>query len=389
MRVSLVNLNLDAHDAIGQSILQQLRFFRRRGDDVRIYTLHPPTGVPADVIAATQVVRPGDLAAKRARHFATSDLYVYHYPGRHPLMDSLKELDRGGVIFYFHNVTPPDLWVGSDEQHSLQADLEAVNLLAPLADTIVTPSAFNADQLHEEHGIDRDRVRVLPLAVPLDEFGPRPAEPTLVDRYGLTDRAVILFVGRMAGNKRIDLLVEALPRVRQAVPNACLLLVGDSAGNPAFQQVVEQVKTRADELDVADAVIFAGRVDDLAAHYNLASVYATASLHEGFGMPLIEAMASGVPVVASRTTAHPWVLADAGMLVEPGNGADLVEKLIEVLQDDALCGELVRRGLDRAREFSVEAYQRGWAAIVSEVSEWLPIQSHPRPRTATRVGPCG
>ena len=88
----------------------------------------------------------------------------------------------------------------------------------------------------------------------------------------------------------IDLLVEALAIVRQSVLNAVLLLVGDDASNPAIIETVTKAKARAQELGVTFHVIFTGVVDDQAPCYRLADVYATASLHEGFGVPLIEAV---------------------------------------------------------------------------------------------------
>lgn len=385
MRVSLINLNLVGPDAIGQTIMHQLQFFRRNGDEVQIYTLHPPEDVPDDVAAAVRVVTAGDLIAQRDQHFATSDLYVYHYPGRHALMDSIKTLTRGSVIFYFHNVTPPEFWQEErdDEREALRISLKSVRPLAAYADLIVTPSEFNAEQLAAEHGIDRERVRVLPLAVPLEQFSPGPPDSALLEQYDLTGKRVILYVGRMAGNKRIDLLVESLAEVRASVPNAVLMLAGDKDSNASFRAIVAAAQARAAELGLADAVIFTGRVNDLPAHYRLADVYATASLHEGFGVPLLEAMASGTPVVASNIAAHPAVLAAAGLLATPEDATDLARQIVEILQDDARYGELVQRGLARARDFSLEKYQHGWAAAVSDATKWLPQGAYPSPITIT------
>lgn len=383
MRVSIINLNLVGQDAIGGIILDQLQFFRRNGDEVQVYTLHPPVGVGDDAAAAVRVVTPGDLIAQRHEHFATSDLYVYHYPSRHPLMESIKTLARGAVIFYFHNVTPPEFWEDEAEREQLRASLEGVSVLAAYADLAVTDSEYNAEQLVADHGVDPDRVRVLPPAVPLNQFSPGPKPPDLLDAYGLAGKRVILYVGRMAGNKRIDLLVDALAQVRREVPNAALMLVGDKDSNQAFRDIVAAAQARAAELGVADAVIFTGRVDDLPPYYRLADVYATASLHEGFGVPLLEAMASGTPVVATNATAHPSVLGDAGVLVEPGNVEALAGQIADLLQDDVRYGELVQRGLIRARDFSLEAYWRGWAEVIHEATQWLPQAAYPGPVTIT------
>jgi glycosyltransferase involved in cell wall biosynthesis len=381
MRVSLINSNLVAQDAIGRTLLDQARFFRRRGDEVRIYVMYPLQEVPEDVAALTRVVNLADLVVRGDSYFDRSDLYIYHYPGHYPLMGSIKKIDRGAVIFYYHNVTPPELWGDSPEQKNLQRSLDSIGLFTHYADLTVTDSPFNADQLVREYSCERDRIRVLPQAVALDKFAPGPRDMDLLRKYGLEGRRVILFVGRMAGNKRIDLLVEALPLVQQKVPQAVLMLVGDDRSNQDFREVVSRARALASKRGVAKDVIFTGMVDDLSSYYRLADVYATASLHEGFGVPLIEAMASGLPVVASRATAHPWVVGEAGLLVEPGDVTDLADKIARVLTDDRLCGELVQSGLARAREFSLEYYETQWARIVAEATAWLPDQPYPLPRS--------
>ncbi len=380
MRVSIINLNWEARDAIGQCILNQVRFFQRRGDLVQVYLEHEPQHLPRSAKVVAHVVSAGHLQEGSEAHFADSDLYVYHYPSRYSLLETIQSLGRGVVIFYYHNVTPPDLWGSTFSQDLLQDSVASAGAYANYADLTVTDSDYSAEQLVQQYGIGRDRVRVLPLAVALDRFGRGPKDTRLLRRYDLYGKRVILFVGRMAGNKRVDLLVEALAQVRVKVPTAVLLLVGDERSNPAIAESVARARQRAVELGVADAVVFTGAVGNLPPYYRLADVYASASLHEGFDVPLIEAMASGVPVVATRATSHPWVVGDTGLLVEPGSATDLADKLVQVLSDDALCGELVQRGLARSREFSLEQYEVNWAHVVNEASAWLPNRPYPRPR---------
>jgi glycosyltransferase involved in cell wall biosynthesis len=376
MRVSLINLNLVHSDAIGQSILHQLRFHQRRGDEVRVYVMHPPEGIAdnlssVNLSSAVRVVDPIDLLGRQDEFFLSSDLYVYHYPGRYGLLDTIKSLDRGAVVFYYHNVTPPELWGSESGRAELAEGQNAVGKFAPYADLIVTDSAYNADELHTAYGIARDEVRVIPLAAPQDRFKPGEADLELVRRYGLAGKEVLLYVGRVAGNKRVDLLVEALAKVKAQRPNVVLLVVGDHDSNPAFNEITTKIRQRALQLGLSDDVIFTGRVDDLPAYYRLADVYVSASLHEGFGVPLIEAMASGVPIVTTSVGSQPWVLGDAGFLVEPGDVDALAAQVLALLEDDALYGDLVQRGLHRGLDFSLEAYNNNWAAILNEVQEWL------------------
>ena len=378
MKVSLINLNLVAEDAVGACIVNQVRLFLRRGDDVRIYTLHPPERVPADVEALTRVVKLADLKEGRREHFRLSDLYIYHYPGRYDLMESIRDRDRGTVIFYYHNVTPPELWGTDIGRSDLHRDIEG-STLVHYADLCITPSPFNKEILVERFGYAADRVNVLPLPVSLDHFTPGDKPHELLMRHGLEGERVLLFVGRMAGNKRIDLLIDGLARVKKRVPNTQLLLVGDHESNPAFRPIVASARRLADELGLTDDVTWTGRVDKLPPFLRLADVYVTASLHEGFGLPLIEAMACGTPVVASRSGAMPWVVDDAGLLFEPGDASDLAEKVATVLEDDTLRQALVNRGLARSQEFSLSRYEARLAEIVDAAVTYRMPDIPPRP----------
>ena len=370
LRVSLINLNLVALDAVGICILNQVRFFGERGDDVCVYVCHPPQGVPKEIEAVTRVVTLGDLISGRDQHFVHSDLYIYHYPSRHELMESIRGIDRGTVIFYYHNVTPPELWGSNVGRDELIRGVEG-KALAHHADLCIADSPLNKQEL-VELGYDADRVFVLPLVVDLARFTPGEQDLELVQRHGLAGQRVLLFVGRMAGNKRIDLLIEALHKVKQRVPNVKLLLVGDPKGSPAYQEVVAAARARAVELQVQDDVIWTGEQEPLP-YYRLADVYVTASLHEGFGVPLVEAMACNVPVVASRAGAMPWVVGDAGLLSEPQDPGDMALKVIRVLEDGDLRQGLVARGKERARAFDVEHYRAALAEIVdAAVAETLP-----------------
>jgi len=358
MRVSLLNLNLIEKDAIGACIIHMARFFRDRGDEVKIYIEHPPEGVSADIAAGLcQVVSLGELISGRQSHFVNSDLFIYHYPIRYGLLESIKGIERGAVIFYYYGVTPPELWGYEEDRDLLVRGVEGVSLVH-YADLAIVCSEFSKGELVQRCGYDADRVRIIHLPVTQGDFRPGTKDPDLVARYGLEGRRVLLFVGRMAGNKRIDLLVQTLARVHAQVPEAILLLVGDNHSAVAYRGETEKARALAAELDISDSVIFTGRVDRLPDYYRLAEVYLSASLHEGFGLPLLEAMSSGVPVVAARAGAIPEVVGQAGLLCLPGDAADLAAKALSVLQDTALHSDLVRKGLERVQEFTLERYQR-------------------------------
>jgi glycosyltransferase involved in cell wall biosynthesis len=385
MRVSLINTGLRSEDAIGTSIINQAQFFQQRGDSVRIYLPHPPESVPDEIEVLTRVVSLKDLLEQRDEHFVLSDLYIYHYPGRYSLVETIRGIERGTVVFYYHNVTPPELWGTEIGREWLIDGVEGIRL-AHYADFCIADSPFNKQDVIDRVGYAPERIYVLPLAVDLAQFTPGERDPDLVRRYGLQGQRVLLFVGRMAGNKRIDLLIEALAQIKTQLSDVKLLLVGDPQGNPAFRPIVAATQARAAELGVEDDVVWIGRVDDLAAHMRLADVYVTASLHEGFGVPLIEAMASGVPVVASRAGAMPWVLGEAGLTCEPGSADDLAEKALAVLQDGKVRQSLVERGLERVSAFSIAYYEAGLAKILDDALAQTPVGEAHRESVPPRLG---
>src|SRR5262245_12069892 len=143
---------------------------------------------------------------------------------------------------------------------------------------------------------------------------------------------VLLYVGRMAGNKRVIDLVRALPLIDARHPGAMLLLVGDDRV-PAYAHVVAEARAEAARLGCADQVIFTGSVDHRQLHryYNTCDIYVTSSLHEGFCIPIVEALACGKPAVGTHITALPETIGPAGLTFRPEDPADLAAKVLEIL----------------------------------------------------------
>ncbi len=367
MRIHLVNVNLYQKDGVGENVLVQFRHLLRRGEDVHVYVTAPPQVQQTELLPRIHFLDKEELLARPDHEFWDADLYIYHYPIYYPLIDCLFALRRGRLLLDYHNVTPPELWdQNSDVIPLLQLSRALLGDLTLLAERVITHSGYSAAELRHL-GVEPERLRLIPYTVDLQQFTPRPKNLQLAAQYGLVGRPVLLYVGRAAPNKRLDILVEALARVKARLPTAMLLVVGDHQGHPVFQAHAAACRAKAEQLGIRDSVIFAGQVDDLPAHFSLADVYVSASLHEGFGIPLIEAMACGVPVIATAATAHPWVVGEAGLLVRAGDPDDLADKVLRVLTDPELRRQLVDRGRARARQFAVDAYQRQLDELLDEL----------------------
>lgn len=186
----------------------------------------------------------------------------------------------------------------------------------------------------------------------LDErFGTVPSDVDLDrarERFQLHD-PFVLYVGNIKPHKNVERLIEAFSMVRTGpLAQVKLLIIGDEISKyPTLRRAVHRLKLHKH-------VRFLGFVDNrtLASLYRLATVFAFPSLYEGFGLPPLEAMASGTPVVTSNVSSLPEVVGDAAMLVDPEEVAAIAHGLRKVLLDEPLRAQMRARGLARAAEYS-------------------------------------
>lgn len=214
----------------------------------------------------------------------------------------------------------------------------------------VAISAFTAGEMVRGLGIARDRIDVVPLA-PSPAFRPLPAgeaAPTLA-RFGLAPGGFVLSVSTLEPRKNFDRLLAAHARLPDALRTRHPLTV---AGGPGWGAVLEG--TAADRATRAGHLRLLGHVADeeLAALYSHCAVFAFPSLYEGFGLPVIEAMACGAPVVASATTATGETAGDAALLVDPLDEAAIATALRTMLEDPSAAAGYRALGLARARDFT-------------------------------------
>jgi glycosyltransferase involved in cell wall biosynthesis len=216
---------------------------------------------------------------------------------------------------------------------------------AERSDLIIAISQFTARQVEELLGVEPSRIRVIHHGTRLPAGAPSEQRQNL-----------ILTVGAIQKRKNIARLVGAFERTP---PGWRLAIAGAANGYGAAEQLsaIEKSPRRAD-IDVL------GYVSDeqLQSLYSRAGIFAFPSLDEGFGMPVLDAMAHGIPVVASNRSAIPEVTGDAALLIDPENADELGEAVHRLTSDPALREDLARRGGDRARQLTWEAaVERTWA----------------------------
>lgn len=210
---------------------------------------------------------------------------------------------------------------------------------------IITDSAFSRDRIVDTIGISRERVVIVPCGVDRARFTLLPPDlvAATLARHGLLN-PYVLAVGSLEPRKNLDILFRAWPRVQRARPSLELVIVGDC------YQSFRRSPVRA-VLPFA-RVIRSASDADLPALYCGARAFVVPSLYEGFGLPALEAMACGIPVVSSEAASLPEVVGDAALIVNPRDEQAIADAIVRVLDDEGVRGGLIRRGLERARQFT-------------------------------------
>ena len=236
------------------------------------------------------------------------------------------------------------------------------NRLARGLDAAVAVSELTKRRFCAWSGLDPARAAVIPNAVDPAAFVPGPRPTGLEARYGLEGKRVVLTLGRLAGEHRrkgFDRALEALPALAEAVPDVAYLVAGDGPDRA-------RLEAKAARLGVADRVVFAGFVAEAekADHYRLADAFALPSEGEGFGIVLLEAMACGVPVVASDADAGLEAVRGGalGAVVSPRDPAALAAALAAALRRP----KAVPEGLDH---FSRARFAERWHALVARLAD--------------------
>lgn len=275
---------------------------------------------------------------------------LYHASIGEPTITSFLHSRDEPLVLVYHNVTPARYFEKWDPKFAELLDLGRRELVS-LRDRVhltIADSAFNAAELYEVGYRD---IRIVPPVVDPRRLLDLEPDQSMLD-YLDTQLPLpfVLFVGQLSPHKRPELLIDALhvARTYHAFP-VCLLLVGPQRLKPYADAVVRHVR----ELNLPTAHIV-GAVSDatLAAMFRRARAMVTVSEHEGFCVPLVEAMAFGLPIVAAANAAIPEVVGDGGLLLPSTAGPSLVaEAIMRVVEDQELRTDLSERGRRRVATF--------------------------------------
>lgn len=263
-------------------------------------------------------------------------------------------------------VTIHDLWLARHPEYSKKlfgqaASSRRARSTALRARMVVTVSRFSAEEIRSLYDVPDDRIAVIHNGV-AEEFSPAKDEQamaTLRASLAIPEAGFVLFVGGADPRKNHRIFLQGLRRCLPALRGRAAVLIGDPV------HPFGDYRQEADRLGLTSLVRCPGRLNrhELRVLYSHADLFVFPSLYEGFGMPVLEAMACGAPVITSSTSALPEVAGDAAVLVNPEDADDVGQAMTTVLEDDRKRDEMRQRGFARARAFTWEEAAARTAAL--------------------------
>lgn len=330
-------------DATGTAAVNFQRLLRRMGFASDLYAGDMHRGFQGWVKPAAHL-RP-----------AKSDWVLYHHGIASPLSGQLMHLScRRAVIF--HNITPAHFYAGTTLADVLVAGRAQLAAMARHVDLAIGVSEFNCAELREAGFTN---VHHVPLYIDSERFDVDRADRDTLQK--LRSRSInLLTVSRVVPHKRIEDVVSLHAEVQRLDPESSLVIVG---GMDAGSRHFRRLKQRAEALR---NVTFLGKVSqaELVAAYHASDVFVSMSEHEGFGVPLLEAMAAGLPVMAYGAAAVPETMGGAGVVFDEKRFAYLAEAVREITDDADLREHIVQGQYSRLAQFSPEASQQKLAAAL-------------------------
>ncbi len=207
-----------------------------------------------------------------------------------------------------------------------------VNRIVMRIDACICISEVSRSRFRSWSGVAIDKCHILPNCIDLLQFSPSSKNAPLLSRHKLNNKTVLMTLGRLVSadrHKGFDEVLEVLPRLIERLPNVVYLIVGDGPDR-------DRLEHKASSLGVADRVVFTGLIPELekVAYYSLADVFVMPSRGEGFGIVYLEAMACGIPTVASRLDGGREALRNGmlGILVDPDDQEDVKQGILDALK---------------------------------------------------------
>lgn len=360
-RVVQIVSSLNFGDAVGNDVLAINRALTEAGYATGIFAkaihkkIHEPKAYLIDMLP----------------ELTPDDIVIYHYAAADEYQELIESLEAK-VVLRYHNVTPPTFFAGYDEiaEKVTSEGLRQIEAMKDAIDYGLTVSEFNKSDL-QNMGY-RCPISVAPILIPFDDYRQEPSAK-VIEKYS-DGRTNIVFVGRVAPNKRFEDVLDCFVEYKKKYDkNARLFLVGNyDEKNKYYQYLKEHVENIG-----AEDVLFPGHIpfDEILAYYKIADLFLCMSEHEGFCVPLVEAMFFETPIVAYASTAIPGTLNGAGALVESKEASVVAKKMNQVLTDEAYRNEIIEKQNARLADFEYDRIKEQILEEITTIKEYKVVKT--------------
>lgn len=293
----------------------------------------------------------------------TEDVIIYHGSTGTELNYKLPHMGGRKVMIY-HNITPPEFF----KPYSLavaqltQDGLDGIRYLADKLDYCIAASDYNKrDLLGMGFNCPID---VCPIVIPFSDYEKEP-DAQVIKKYSNDGITNLLFVGRIAPNKKQEDIISSFYYYHKYYnPQSRLFLVGSSNGMENYHN---RLCRYIQQLGIEDDVVFPGHIkfSEILAYYTIADAFICMSEHEGFGVPLVEAMFFKVPIIAYKCAAVPFTMGNQGMLLETKEPSYVAAVIDRVISDKALQKYLLQVQYNRLLDYQYDRVRKSFEGKIS------------------------
>lgn len=345
MRVYQLLVTLSYGDAVGNDVLALDSALKRNGFKTCIYAENIDRRISRKLVKNVT----------RLKGLCKDDLIIYHYAIGTRLNEELKKYPCR-IIIRYHNITPYQFFERYSFRDSelCRQGREQLKALKDDIEYCIADSEFNKRDL-EEIGF-KCRIDVLPVLIPFSDYEKK-ADSLIINRYESDEYVDILFTGRVAPNKKHEDVIAAF-YMYQKYYNAKsrLFFVGSYDGVPMYYN---QLKDYVEKLNVQN-VYFTGHIkfEEIIAYYKLADLFLCMSEHEGFCVPLVEAMFFDLPIIAYNSSAVGDTLGGAGVLIGEKKPLETAGMIDYIIRHPKVKAELIQCGRRRLTDFEHDKIER-------------------------------
>ena len=327
-------------DAIGDSARAMRDFLRSKGYDSRLFAYNIDESLSGE--ASNFDLHPPVMSGE--------DILILHFAVPSGMTEFVKRAACKKAIIY-HNITPAYFWLPYDRSlvHLAYAGRKELESLAPFVDRAAGDSEYNRRELDQ---LAFRNTCVLPIYVRRERYEVPPSR--IILKKMRDDYFQFLFVGRIAPNKKLEDVLKLVYYYRKLYdPLSRVVFVGKTDVVPAYREALREFTSRLEFMP--EDVVFAGHVDwpELVAYYKSSHLFISMSAHEGFCVPLVEAMICETPIVAYSKTAVPDTLGDAGIQFDEKDFVSIAGMCHRIRTDDSFRNSILERQRKQLEKYSM------------------------------------